>query len=137
MADESMLDTPTTLRGGVNECGDLFPKTSLLHKKFLVNIQHLFITHCCHLQQVICEHISTIYHQQVITTRNTKNTKNTKNTRCMYNFSFYYGQQSGVYQQQLNRVQFYKSTNSIMQDSTYTLNTNSIMQDSTYTLNTN
>jgi hypothetical protein len=28
-----MLDTPTTLRGGwVNECGDLFPKTSLLHK---------------------------------------------------------------------------------------------------------
>jgi hypothetical protein len=30
-----LLDTPTTLRGGgggVNECGDLFPKTSLLHK---------------------------------------------------------------------------------------------------------
>jgi hypothetical protein len=35
----------------------------------------------------------------------------------MYNFSFYYGQQSGVYQQQLNRVQLYKSTSSIMQDS--------------------
>jgi len=29
----SLLGTPTTLRGGgVNECGDLFPKTSLLHK---------------------------------------------------------------------------------------------------------
>jgi hypothetical protein len=28
------------------------------------------------------QHISTIYHQQVITTRNTKN------TRCMYNFLF-------------------------------------------------
>jgi hypothetical protein len=27
-----VLDTPTTLRGGVNECGALFPKTSLLHK---------------------------------------------------------------------------------------------------------
>jgi hypothetical protein len=28
-----VLDTPTTLRGGgVRECGDLFPKTSLLHK---------------------------------------------------------------------------------------------------------
>jgi hypothetical protein len=27
-----VLDTPTTLRGGVNECGDIFPKTSLLHK---------------------------------------------------------------------------------------------------------
>jgi hypothetical protein len=40
-----MLETPTTLRGGVNECGDLFPKTSLLQKNLLVNIQHLFITH--------------------------------------------------------------------------------------------
>jgi hypothetical protein len=32
----NVLDTPTTLRGGggggVNECGDIFPKTSLLHK---------------------------------------------------------------------------------------------------------
>jgi hypothetical protein len=28
----NVLDTPTTLRGGVNECGALFPKTSLLHK---------------------------------------------------------------------------------------------------------
>jgi hypothetical protein len=27
-----LLDTPTTLRGGVNECGALFTKTSLLHK---------------------------------------------------------------------------------------------------------
>jgi hypothetical protein len=27
-----VLDTPTTLKGGVNECGDIFPKTSLLHK---------------------------------------------------------------------------------------------------------
>jgi hypothetical protein len=44
-----MLDTPTTLRGGVNECGALFPKTSLLHKNSSISIQHLFITHCCHL----------------------------------------------------------------------------------------
>jgi hypothetical protein len=44
-----MLDTPTTLRGGVNECGVLFPKTSLLHKNSSISIQHLFITHCCHL----------------------------------------------------------------------------------------
>jgi hypothetical protein len=46
---EIMLDTPTTLRGGVNECGVLFPKTSLLHKNSSISIQHLFITHCCHL----------------------------------------------------------------------------------------
>jgi hypothetical protein len=44
-----VLDTPTTLRGGVNECGALFPKTSLLHKNSSISIQHLFITHCCHL----------------------------------------------------------------------------------------
>jgi hypothetical protein len=44
-----LLDTPTTLRGGVNECGVLFPKTSLLHKNSSISIQHLFITHCCHL----------------------------------------------------------------------------------------
>jgi hypothetical protein len=45
MKDSFLLDTHTTLRGGVNECGDLFPKTSLLHKNSLVNIQHLIITH--------------------------------------------------------------------------------------------
>jgi hypothetical protein len=44
-----VLDTPTTLRGGVNECGALFPKTSLLHKNSSISIQHLFITHCFHL----------------------------------------------------------------------------------------
>jgi hypothetical protein len=44
-----MLDTPTTLIGGVNECGALFPKTSLLHKNSSISIQNLFITHCCHL----------------------------------------------------------------------------------------
>jgi hypothetical protein len=37
------------LEGGVNECGNIFPKTSLLHKNSLVNIQHFFITHYCHL----------------------------------------------------------------------------------------
>jgi hypothetical protein len=47
--DEGLLDTPTTLRGGVNECGALFPKTALLHKNSSISIQHLFITHCCHL----------------------------------------------------------------------------------------
>jgi hypothetical protein len=45
----NLLDTPTTLRGGVNECGALFPKTSLLHKNSSISIQHLFITHCFHL----------------------------------------------------------------------------------------
>jgi hypothetical protein len=49
LANRSVLDTPTTLRGGVNECGALFPKTSLLHKNSSISIQHLFITHCCHL----------------------------------------------------------------------------------------
>jgi hypothetical protein len=35
-------------------------------------------------------------------------------------FYFYYGLQSLGYQQQLNKVQLYKSTDSVMQDSTYT-----------------
>jgi hypothetical protein len=35
-------------------------------------------------------------------------------------FFFYYGLQSLGHKQQLNRVQLYKSTNSTMQDSTYT-----------------
>jgi hypothetical protein len=35
--------------GRLNECGALFPKTSLLHKNSSISIQHLFITHCCHL----------------------------------------------------------------------------------------
>jgi hypothetical protein len=39
-------------------------------------------------------------------------------------FSFYYGLQSLGYQQQLNRVQLYKSTSSIMKHSAYTLSTN-------------
>ena len=46
---KTLLETPTTLRGGVNECGALFPKTSLLHKNSSISIQHLFITHCFHL----------------------------------------------------------------------------------------
>jgi hypothetical protein len=46
---QRLLNTPTTLRGGVNECGALFPKTSLLHKNSSISIQHLFITHCFHL----------------------------------------------------------------------------------------
>jgi hypothetical protein len=29
--EKKLLDKPTTLRGGVNECGALFPKTSFLH----------------------------------------------------------------------------------------------------------
>jgi hypothetical protein len=53
------------------------------------------------------QHISAIYHQQVIITMNTKN------TRCMYNFLFITDYIPWVYQQQLNRVQLYKSTNSI------------------------
>jgi hypothetical protein len=53
------------------------------------------------------QHISAIYHQQVITTMNTKN------TRCMYNFFLLRTTILGVYQQQLNRVQLYKSTISI------------------------
>jgi ribonuclease HI len=44
-----LQDTPTTLRGGVNECGVIFPKTSLLHKNSSISIQNLLITHYCHL----------------------------------------------------------------------------------------
>jgi hypothetical protein len=53
------------------------------------------------------QHISAIYHQQVITTMNTKN------TRCMYNFLLLRTTILGVYQQQMNRVQLYKRTISI------------------------
>jgi hypothetical protein len=88
-----LLDTPTTLRGGVNECGDVFPKTSLLHKKSLVNIQHFLITIVFIYNKLDVntyqKNISASYHQQIISTRNEKN------TRCMYNFSFYYGLQFG------------------------------------------
>ena len=51
--------------------------------------------------------ISTIYHQQVIIIMDTKN------TICMYNFLFIMDYNPCVYQQQLNRVQLYKSTSSI------------------------
>jgi hypothetical protein len=53
------------------------------------------------------QHISAIYHQQVIIIMDTKN------TRCMYNFLFITDYNPWVYQQQLNRVQLYKSTSSI------------------------
>ena len=53
------------------------------------------------------QHISAIYHQQVITTMNTKN------TRCMYNFFLLRTTILGVYQQPLNRVQLYKRNISI------------------------
>jgi hypothetical protein len=80
------------LEGWMNECGALFSKTSLFNKTpyltfniysspIVVIYNHLDVN-------IYQQHISAIYHQQVITTRNTKN------TRCMYNFSFYYGQQS-------------------------------------------
>jgi hypothetical protein len=42
-----VLDTPTTLRGGVNECGDLFQ--NFPSQNFLVSNHHLLITYCCHL----------------------------------------------------------------------------------------
>jgi hypothetical protein len=81
-----LLDTPTTLRGGVNECGALFPKTSLLHKTYQLafNIYSLPITVIYNQLDVgtYQQHISAIYHQQVIITMDTKN------TRCMYNFLF-------------------------------------------------
>ena len=53
------------------------------------------------------QHISTIYHQQVIIIMDTKN------TRCMYSFLFITDYNPWVYQQQLNRVQLYQSTSSI------------------------
>jgi hypothetical protein len=85
---KDLLDTPTTLRGGggggVNECGALFPKTSLLHKNSSIafNIYSLPIVFIYNQLDVSTyqQHISAIYHQQVITTMSTKN------TRCMYNF---------------------------------------------------
>jgi hypothetical protein len=48
------------------------------------------------------QHISTIYHQQVVTTMNRKN------TRCMCIFFLLGTTILGVYQQQLDRVQIYK-----------------------------
>jgi hypothetical protein len=81
-----MLDTPTTLRGGVNECGDIFSKTSLLHKNYQLafNIYSLPIAVIYNQLDVgtYQQHILAIYHQQVIITMDTKN------TRCMYNFPF-------------------------------------------------
>jgi hypothetical protein len=53
------------------------------------------------------QHISAIYHQKVIIKMNTKN------TRRMCNFLFITDYNPWVYQQQLNRVQLYKSTSSI------------------------
>ena len=82
----SLLDTPTTLREGVNECGDLFPKTSLLQKthQLAITINSLLIVFIYNQLNfnTYQQHISAIYHQQGITKRNTKN------TRCMYNFPF-------------------------------------------------
>ena len=53
------------------------------------------------------QHISTIYHQQVIITMDTKN------TGCIYNFLFITDYNPWVYQQQVNTVQLYKSISSI------------------------
>jgi hypothetical protein len=44
---KDVLDTSTTLRGGVNECGALF-KTSPSQNSLDSN-HHLIITYCCHL----------------------------------------------------------------------------------------
>jgi hypothetical protein len=73
------------------------------------------------------QHISTIYHQQVITTMNTKN------TTCMYNFLLLQTTILGVYQQQLNRVQIYKSTISISKNHlSFSAPTKMRQQTSTY-----
>ena len=73
------------------------------------------------------QHISAIYHQQVITTMNTKN------TRCMYNFLLLRTTILGVYQQQLNRVQIYKSTSSIWKNQlAFSSPTEMRQQSSTY-----
>jgi hypothetical protein len=73
------------------------------------------------------QHISAIYHQQVITTMNTKN------TRCMYNFLLLRTTILGVYQQQLNRVQLYKSTSSICKTQlAFSAPTEMMQQSSTY-----
>jgi hypothetical protein len=99
------------LEGGVNECGDLFPKTSLLHKTYQLafNIYSLLIAVIYNQLDVgtYQQHISAIYHQQVIIIMDTKN------TRCMYNFLFITDYNPWLYQQQLNRVQLYNNTSSI------------------------
>jgi len=76
----------------VNECGALFPKTALLHKNSSISIQHLFITHCCHLQPVICEHISATYISNISSTSHHHNEH--KEHKMYVQFSFYYGLQS-------------------------------------------
>ena len=91
--------------------GLFFPKLPSCTKTYQLafNIYSLPIVFIYNQLDVITyqQHISTIYHQQVITTMNTKN------TRCMYNFFLLRTTILGVYQQQLNRVQLYKSTISI------------------------
>ena len=73
------------------------------------------------------QHISTSHHQQVIITMDTKN------TRCMYNFLFITDYNPWVYQQQLNGVQLYKSTNSICKTQlTFSAPTEMRQQSSTY-----
>jgi hypothetical protein len=73
------------------------------------------------------QHILAIYHQQIITTRSTKN------TRCMYNFFLLRTSILVVFQQQLNRVQVYKSTSSICKTQlTFSAPTEMRQKSSTY-----
>jgi hypothetical protein len=73
------------------------------------------------------QHISAIYHQQVITTMNTKK------TRCITIFFLLRTTILGVYQQQLNRVQLYKRTIYICKTHlTFSAPTEMRQQSSTY-----
>ena len=84
----------------------LFSQNFPLAQK-LINQHSTFVIYNQLYVSTYQKYISTIYHQQVITTMNTKN------TRCMYNLFLLRTTILGVYQQQLNRVQIYKRTNSI------------------------
>jgi hypothetical protein len=84
-----LLDTPATLRGGGGGewvWGSFSPKLPSCTKthQLAFEIYSLPIVFIYNQLDVSTyqQHISAIYHQQVITTMNTKN------TRCMYNFLF-------------------------------------------------
>jgi hypothetical protein len=111
--------------------GFFFPKLPSCTKthQLAFNIYSLLIVFISNQSYVSTyqQHISTIYHQQVITTMNTKN------TTCMYNFLLLQTTILGVYQQQLNRVQIYKSTISISKNHlSFSTPTKMRQQSSTY-----
>jgi hypothetical protein len=67
-------------------------------------------------------HINNIYQQYIINKSSPQGTQRTQDVCTI--FILLRTTILGFFQQQLNRVQLYKSTRSIMQETTYTLSTN-------------